>query len=228
MNRYFVILLTIFMVKFAGASQPVYQDGDIIFHRSLSRQSHAIAAATGSRYTHMGIIFIENGKPVVYEAIQPVKKTPLKTWTKRGKDGHFVVRRLKDKSKLDIPSLKSEITSFMGKDYDFLFAWSDAKIYCSELVWKGYDRSNGIKIGKLKKLREFDLSHGNVQQTMSKRYGKNAPLDMEIISPSDMFDSKLLITVFTNFPDADPIPDQTEKEETTKPRSFFKKIADLF
>jgi hypothetical protein len=41
----------------------------------------------------MGIIYKQAGKYFVFEAIQPVKLTPLNDWIKRGKDGHYVVKR---------------------------------------------------------------------------------------------------------------------------------------
>ena len=56
------------------------KQGDIIFQTSLSSQSQAIQLATNSPYSHMGILFQESGKWFVFEAIQPVKMTPLDTW----------------------------------------------------------------------------------------------------------------------------------------------------
>lgn len=70
------------------------KDGDIIFQTSLSLQSKAIQFATDSKYSHCGIIFKNKGKYYVYEAIQPVKQTPLDKWIERGKDGKFVTKRL--------------------------------------------------------------------------------------------------------------------------------------
>jgi hypothetical protein len=43
------------------------RDGDIIFHTSRSAQSIAIQRATHSKYSHMGIIFIRDGEPHVYD-----------------------------------------------------------------------------------------------------------------------------------------------------------------
>ena len=82
--------LATILIAFAGCSlgaDPVLQDGDIIFHESRSAQSQALRLAMNSRYTHMGIILIEDGVPLVYEAVGPVKLTPLKEWTDRGIGG---------------------------------------------------------------------------------------------------------------------------------------------
>ncbi|HEX9603745.1 MAG TPA: peptidase, partial [Myxococcales bacterium] len=53
------------------------REGDLVFHRSRSAQSQAVALATGSAYTHMGVVLVSNGRLVVLEAVQPVKLTPL-------------------------------------------------------------------------------------------------------------------------------------------------------
>jgi len=171
------------------------RDGDIIFQRSQSKQAQAIAAATHSDYTHTGIIFIEEGKPFVYEAVQPVIRTPIAEWIARGDRRHYVIKRLKDPSALDAPPLKREVVSMLGKDYDWLFEWTDDKIYCSELVWKAYRRGLGIELGRPRTLKDFDLSHPAVQQLMRERYGANIPFAMQVVAPSDLFDSPLLVTV---------------------------------
>ena len=81
------------------------------------------------------------------------------------------------------------------KLYDQTFEWSDSKMYCSELVWKIYDRALGIKIGETQSLRDFDLNNKIVYHLLKKRYPGKIPYDETVISPSAIFDSGLLITV---------------------------------
>lgn len=171
------------------------QDGDIIFHRSSSRQAAAISAATHSDFTHMGLVFFDHGKPFVYEAVQPVKSTPLKEWIARGEKRQYAVRRLKDDGLIKVEALKHEVQGMLGKDYDWLFEWSEDRIYCSELVWKAYKRGLGIELGALKRLRDFDLEQPVVRSIMQERYGKQIPWEISVIAPSDIFDSPLLQTV---------------------------------
>ena len=87
---------------------------------------------------------------------------------------------------------------FIGKNYDLTFEWSDNKIYCSELIWKVYQRATGIEVGRLQKLSEFDLTNEAVQNKMFERYGKKIPMNEIVISPSSIFDSELLTTVKAN------------------------------
>jgi uncharacterized protein YycO len=175
------------------------EDGDLIFQTSLSRQSKAIQLATHSKYSHCGIIYKINNKLYVFEAIQPVKLTPLNEWIKRGQGGHYVIKRLKNASQVLSPTviakMKKTGEAFYNKNYDLTFEWSDDKIYCSELIWKVYQRGAGIEIGKLQQLKEFDLSSPEIKKIMKERYGNNIPLEEKVISPAAIFDSNLLMTI---------------------------------
>ncbi|HPX59474.1 MAG TPA: YiiX family permuted papain-like enzyme, partial [Bacteroidales bacterium] len=184
------------------ADNDVIKNGDLIFQTSLSRQSKAIQLATKSKYSHCGIIYKENGQFLVFEAVQPVKTTPLDKWIARGKNGHYVIKRLKNADQLltakTLQKMKQESEKFKGKNYDLTFEWSDDKIYCSELIWKVYQRAVGVEVGKLEKLKDFDLTSETVKAKMKERYGENIPMDEIVISPAAIFESELLITVKKN------------------------------
>lgn len=189
--------------KKAPLSQNVpFKNGDLIFQTSKSSQSQAIQLATKSKYSHCGIIYQEGEKYFVFEAIQPVKYTPLEQWIARGKDGKYVVKRLKNAEQVLTPEVIGKMLivgeAFKGKNYDSTFEWSDDKIYCSELIWKVYQRATGLEIGKLEKLSNFDLSADAVKKKMKERYGNKIPLNETVISPAAVFESELLITVKSN------------------------------
>jgi uncharacterized protein YycO len=177
------------------------RNGDLIFQTSLSGQSKAIQLATKSKYSHCGLIFKEGQDYFVFEAIQPVKKTPLDKWIARGKDGHFVIKRVHTDPMLPdemIFEVKKEVEKFIGKNYDLTFEWTDDKIYCSELIWKAYKKATGIEIGELETLADFDLTNEIVKAKMKERYGDKIPKDEKVISPKAIYESKLLETVKTN------------------------------
>jgi len=195
-------LSTALLVLLAGGAAhaaAALRDGDIIFHTSRSAQSVAVQRATGSRYSHMGIVLLRDGKPYVFEAVSTVRYTPLAQWTARGNGGHYVVKRLRDADKLLTPGavarLHARTADFAGRPYDLTFEWSDGRIYCSELVWKLYQRALGVRIGELQKIRTFNLADPAVRAKMRERYGDKVPMDEPVISPVAMFDSPLLVTV---------------------------------
>ena len=175
------------------------QNGDIIFQTSTSNQSKAIQLATNSKYSHMGIIYENDGTYLVYEAVQPVKLTPLTEWIKRGENGHYVIKRLTNADKVlsssNLSKMKKIGEQFKGKSYDIYFEWSDDKIYCSELVWKIYKQATGIEIGQLEQLSDFDLTNEIVKNKLKERYGNDIPMDEKVISPAAMFNSNKLITI---------------------------------
>ena len=181
------------------------RDGDLVFHRSRSAQSAAVAAATRSKYTHMGIILVEDGKPLVLEAVQPIKLTPFTEWVARGDEGKVVVRRLKDAEAVFTPEARLRMReighSWLGRPYDALFQWGDERLYCSELAYKLLDRGAGVQVGKLQRAKEFNLSSPEVRKKLRERFGAGkATFDPDeiIVSPQSMFEDSKLITVFEN------------------------------
>lgn len=204
MNRLLHITLgLIFLISCQSKTDTTgFQNGDIIFQTSTSEQSKAIQIATGSKYSHMGIIYKQGNDFFVFEAVQPVQLTPLTDWIKRGKNGHYVVKRINESEKLLTPATLTKMKQigekYAGKDYDLYFEWSDSRIYCSELVWKIYNEAIGLEIGELEKLGDFNLTDNAVKQKLAERYGDNIPKDELVISPASMFESDQLITVFKN------------------------------
>lgn len=178
------------------------KEGDLIFQTSRSSQSKAIQLATKSKYSHCGIVFKEGDSFYVFEAVQPVKRTPLAQWIARGEKGEYVVKRLKNAEQTLTPEVLQKMKEigkgFYGKNYDLAFEWTDEKIYCSELIWKIYKRAAGIEIGNLEKLGDFDLSSDQVKRKMKERYGNKIPMEELVISPASIFESELLTTVKTN------------------------------
>lgn len=180
----------------------LFKEGDIIFQTTESRQCKAVQVVTKSIYSHVGIVFKNKEEWMVCEAVQPVKHTPLKTWVSNGKEGKYVVKRLENRDSFltstVLQKMKKIGKGYIGKNYDLLFGWSDNKIYCSELVWKIYNKGANIKVGELQKLKDFDLSQGIVKEIVEERYGDNIPWEETVISPANIFKSNNLVTVIQN------------------------------
>jgi len=179
-----------------------FKDGDLIFQTSESKQCEAVRIATNSKFSHCGIIYDINGNWFVFEAVQPVKLTPLEDWIKHGKDSKYVVKRLKDDSVLSpqiLQKMKDYSQQFDGKEYDAYFEWSDNRIYCSELIWKIYKNAAGIELSKLRELKDFNLQDPRVQKILKERYGNDIPLEEKVVAPSDIAESNILKTVVDTY-----------------------------
>ncbi|HPS30895.1 MAG TPA: hypothetical protein PLZ43_11610 [bacterium] len=103
-------------------------DGDIIFQTSKSK------------YDSPGIIFIKDGRPVVFEVMGKVVQTPLENWIKKGAEGRFVVKRLQDYE----VSLTPEVIEKLKKTAEGLIAKEN--ISSPELITKIYKESANIEI----------------------------------------------------------------------------------
>jgi hypothetical protein len=194
---------------------PPLQNGDIIFQTSQSDQSNAIMLATGSFYTHMGIIKIaESGEPVVIEAAGPVRETPLDVWIKSGWGGRTTIKRVKNLPVEFQNAVVKAAKKYYGKPYDIYFSFENEAIYCSELVYNAYD-ALGIKLGETQRLRELNVL-GAAAENLIRERGMEHPLCREgkaatynmcvdrvmsapLITPVSISRDPKLETVYTNY-----------------------------
>jgi uncharacterized protein YycO len=194
-----IILLTCILSISCNQSTQAFKDGDIIFQTSKSSQSEILKIVTKSNLTHCGIIFHKNGKPFVFEAVQPVKVTPLKEWINRGKDSKYSVTRLTyDLSESAKKDMLTYAKKQLGKSYDLKFQWSENKMYCSELVWKIYN-SAGFTLSYPKKFSDYDLSSESAKTTIKHRYNGNLNLNENVVSPVDLYNSNITEVIYSNY-----------------------------
>jgi len=176
------------------------RDGDLIFQQSTSAQSEMVGALTGSRWTHMGVVFNEAAGPIVLEAVSPVRKTSLERWIARGRDGRYVVKRLRDgDSRLSrdaVAKMQALGASWLGRPYDLRFRWDDEALYCSELAYKLFDRAAGVQLGKLERAADMNLDDERVQRAVRKRFA-NAKFDPAetVVTPDSIFNDGQLVDV---------------------------------
>ena len=173
--------------KSKGEHNYIPQTGDIIGHTSLSGQSDMIKYATLSRFTHVGVVVVKNGKTYVAEASGTTRYVPIETFIDRGKNDEYrIIRKNADLTNGQKHRIKREIDSHIGKRYDLAFRWSDSKMYCSELVWKAYDAA-GIKLSDPKTFNDFPGVHiPKIRKVMEKRWGGNVNLEEKVVSPKEV------------------------------------------
>ena len=171
------------------------REGDIVFSGSRRGQGEAIIAATGSKFTHCGIVVVdERGRPSVLEAVQPVRLTPIRDFLKRDSAGVFVVKRLREAVTPDAyRKARAWALRQVGRNYDHRFLWDDENLYCSELVWKVYQKA-GVRLCEPKRFRDYRLDRPVVKRIIRERYGSadRLPRDEQVVAPSDIAESSLL------------------------------------
>jgi hypothetical protein len=186
---------------FNKLSHPRYErlpTGDIVFQELGGEQGRAVRAATGSPFTHCGVVFEQDGTLYVLEAIQPVSVVTLDSFRRRSKVFH--ARRLKNRSSLNKENLNKALRwgqGQLGKNYDPLFQWDDENLYCSELVWKIFEKAAEVKLCTPKTFQSYFLDKPEVRRLIRQRYGNqsNLPAQEPVVAPSDLAASNLLVEV---------------------------------
>ena len=196
-----LLFFFLFFASIASAAKDyIPKNGDIIFQTSTSSQSNAIQIATESPYSHVGIVYIRNGKAYVYEASSSVTLTSLSTFVGRGKgDKITVMRTKKDLTSSQLQSMLEVGQKYNGKGYDLAFQWSDNKMYCSELVWKIYKEGAGIKLTTPKQFKDYNFTHPEVYPLVEKRWGSTINVKEKVVAPSDLYESNKLTVVYSDF-----------------------------
>ena len=192
------VLFFAFSALAAGNSlDKVINEGDIILIRSQSEQSYAIAEATQSIWTHVGIIVKRGSDWQVAEAVGPLAVKPLSSFIGRSKNKTYkIVRNQKFLPKM-IPKLYAALYKY-NQPYDIFFEFSDDRIYCSELVYKVFRDVTGSPVGKLQKNKDLKLDGPYVSKLIEERLtaiGKELNLEEPIITPVGLLDDNNLTLV---------------------------------
>ncbi len=162
------------------------REGDIVFSGSTLGQGAAIIAATGSPYTHCGVVFEKDGRLMVLEAVQPVSVTTLKKFMSRGRPQNFTARRLKTAiTPAAYQKGRAWGVAQIGRNYDAHFRWDNKNLYCSELVWKIYQNA-GIEPCMPRLFKDYDLQRPEIKSLIKKRYGSidRLPMDEKVVAPT--------------------------------------------
>jgi hypothetical protein len=153
------------LVNVAGGPRPpavALQTGDVVLQASRSSRSALIRRASQSPYSHVGLVERARDGVFVLEAVQPVSRTPLAAWVKRGVGGAVTVLRPSSLDAAARAQVVAEAKRHLGVRYDARYRWDDEALYCSELVVKAFARGAGVTVGKHEALRSLQLSEAEL------------------------------------------------------------------
>ena len=118
-------------------------DGSLLF---VEGGSEIVMNQTESPYSHVAVIFNDDGKPMVYEAVRPVvRKISLAEYIKqiekdnikKHKEMKLWLRKPKDLSKKDAATMKEYCVKQLGRKYrikSYLSEQPESTIHCGELT----------------------------------------------------------------------------------------------
>jgi hypothetical protein len=160
------------MIRWNRWGRKVLRDGDIVFRLGDARAvrgtfplSRFIASATGSPFSHTGIIAVEDGCPVVYDCSSAgVQRQPFEVWM-LDCIGAMGVKRLKPEHRHVIPGVIDYCRLKFEEQvpFDYEFRLDDSAFYCVELTEKAF-RSKGlvlsepVRIGDWEHLSSYPLT----------------------------------------------------------------------
>ncbi|WP_031235149.1 YiiX/YebB-like N1pC/P60 family cysteine hydrolase [Asticcacaulis sp. AC402] len=210
-----IVAIIALLATYAGlrmvGKPPALKDGDLIFQTSGSHQSAAILAATGSAFTHMGILERDDGQWYVVEAGGTVTRTPLGAWTRRGKGGRYAVYR-RDLTPAQTRTLLKAAHRLDGRPYDIFFSFNNRAIYCSELPYLAFGKA-GITIGQVQKVRDLHADNGLAKSLIEKRWRRHDDckgldfdacyariLDQDLVTPVSIANDRQFRQIFSNYP----------------------------
>lgn len=174
-----LIFISLVAITALASNRLEYKEGDIVFQISKSKQSPLVQYATGSVWSHCGIVIEKGGQLYVLEASNVVKLTPLDEWKDRGK-----FHAIKSKRVFDTP-VKIKYSKYLGQPYDLAFKFNNGKMYCSELVYEIYKKQFGIELCTPQPIKSYHTL--GLKKKMSQRGMNQGQL---VVAPSDLLTYK--------------------------------------
>jgi hypothetical protein len=201
------------MMRWRHWGKGMLPEGDIVFRlgdarimRGILPLSRFIAGATGSPFSHTGVVAIESGAPVVYDCSNDgVQCQPFEVWM-LDCIGSVGVKRLKPEHRRHIPGVMRYCRKVFEQQvpFDVEFAPDDSALYCLELSEKAF-RSQGlvlsepIRIGDWEHLNTYPLIALAIPLVSKQVLGRPITLDRATFVPGNehqgVWASPLLETV---------------------------------
>lgn len=175
------------------------RDGDIVFRRGDARIlfgyfpfSRFLANASGSRYSHTGIVAVEDGAPVVYDTTKAgVRRQPLAVWM-LDNVGPFGVKRLRAAEHHRIPAVLAFCRRVYAEQvpFDFDLDPGDDSLYCVEMTEKafraaGLTLSQPVRLRAMERAREFPLCMTGLRLVSHVALDKPLTLDLPVYFPGN-------------------------------------------
>lgn len=190
------------------------KDGDIVFRRGDAKVlfgyypfSRFIANCSGSEYSHVGTVVVEDGEPVIYDTTKAgVRRQPFPVWVLDNVTG-IGVKRLKADKRSHIPGVVAHLHRVYKEQipFDYDLGLDDTALYCVEMAEKafraeGLKLSDPIKVGDMENAAQFPVSIFTFHYLSKLSLSKPLTLETEVYFPGNerhgIWSSPLLETVY--------------------------------
>ena len=185
------IVATAHMARWDRWGRQVLRDGDILFRLGDARlargyfpMSRFLASASNSKFSHTGIVVMEQEGPVVYDTTRTgVARQPFCVWI-LDNIGSIGVKRLRPEYRDAIPKVVAYCHKVFEEQipFDYELSDNDSALYCVEMTEKAF-RSAGIKLsqpirlGDMERASEFPLQMFGIR--LASKYVLEHPLTFD-------------------------------------------------
>lgn len=170
-------------------SDSVYKNGDVIFIKNKKILGNTLIPNGKTKFNYVGVLFYENGTPMIYHATEPVSKCSFEDYLALS-DGEFKVRRLMEQELMTkdvINTMHTFAKAKLNSHYDGKLSLKSDELYNAEFVYKMYQSALGIKLSEPKPLNELK-NEPTTLDFLKEAYG-NSILDEKMVVIGDIYNS---------------------------------------
>jgi hypothetical protein len=186
-----VILALVLATSFSFSQK--YQNGDVIFINNKKSGSSPIPNGK-TKFNYVGVIFIENGVPMVYHATEPVSVSNIDDFVNMSVNKEFKVRRLYETELLNpdvVATMRSFAKAKLQNHYDNKLTLNNDELYNAEFVYKMYQQCLGIPLTKPKTIDYYKPDPTSLD-FLKEAYG-NAILTEKMVVIGDIYNSEYMM-----------------------------------
>lgn len=189
-----IILTLALTIATAFAYCQEYQNGDLIFIKNKKSGSSPIPNGK-TKFNYVGVIFIENGKPMVYHATEPVSESSLNDFIDNLAEGReYKIRRLYEKELLNadaVATMRTFAKAKLQNHYDSKLTLNNDELYNAEFVYKMYQQCLGIPLTKPKTIESYNPDPTSLE-FLKEAYG-NTILTEKMVVIGDIYNSEFMM-----------------------------------
>jgi len=169
-----------------------WQNGDIIFIKN-AQMANSQSSNQTNKFNCVGIIFRENGHPMVYYGAEPLKKCAMAEFLNLAEGKKYSVKWLAEDGLITeqvLNTMRTYAQAKLGTPYDNNENLNNEELYNAEFVWKIYRSGLGVNICE-PKVKELTASGDNNKKYDAEKDG-SANLSNKFIGVMDLYKSELL------------------------------------
>jgi len=190
-----VLFLAMLRISYAQTANEgkVITDGDVIFIKNKTLGGNSLLPNGKTQFNYVGVIFIEDGIPMVYHATEPISKCSLKEFIGKSHGGDYKIRRLYDPSVLTddvIGTMHTFAKAKLGEHYDNSLNLNNEQLYNAEFVYKMYQNALGILLVDPRPLSEYKNDATSLE-FLKEAYGDDI-MNEKMVVVGDIYHSKYM------------------------------------